>query len=131
MTFESKLTVQVVFVMLAVGAGQAQAEIPIDLVTASRAVLCLSPTNLSEAVQPAVANNQGRLRHLRCMRTEFGVPVTLMGSDTSLGYVPWQVRVHPQGIRGVTMWGYHSSFALPDGTGIAEHMRQDSRKRLR
>jgi hypothetical protein len=127
---ETKMRAQAVLAVLAIVIAPARAEIPADLVTAPRAVLCLSPSNLREAVQPAISKDQGRLRRLRCMRTDFGIPITLTGDNSTLHLgAPWQVRVRPQGIQGVTMWGYHSSFALRDGTAVAEQMRRDSQEK--
>jgi hypothetical protein len=119
-----------VLMLLAVGKGQASAEVPSELVTAPRAILCLSPSELPAAVQPLVSRDQQRLRKLRCMRIESGVPLTLMTPGDALNFdAPWQVNLRPQGIRGVTVWGYPSAFALPDGTGIAlQNRRHKSEK---
>ena len=115
--------------LLAVRAGPARAEVPSELVTAPRAILCLSHSNLPAAVDPAVSRSQEQLRRLRCMRTEPGIPLTVMTPRDALNLdAPWQVNLRPQGIRGVTMWGYHSAFALPDGTGIAPQTGRSVKK---
>jgi hypothetical protein len=92
-----------------------------ELVTAERAILCLSPGSLTEANRPEIARNQNRLRGLQCLRTGSGIPLTVIErSHDSI----WKVSFRPQGISGgVTLWGRVSSFATPDGGPLLQPTR--------
>jgi hypothetical protein len=101
-----------VILVLAAAAAQAVAE-PRELVTAADAILCLRAGSLSEASQPEIAQSQQRLRGLHCMRTEPGIPLTVLErANASV----WKISFRPQGIPGgVTLWGRITSFTTPDG----------------
>ena len=91
-----------------------------ELVTAANAILCLSPGNLTQASQPEIAQSQQRLRNLRCMRTEPGIPLTLIEQSAA----GWKISFRPQGIPGgITLWGRAKSFTTPDGTPLIHSTR--------
>jgi hypothetical protein len=97
----------VVVLLLAATADIARAQ-SVELTTAHNAILCLGPENLHAANRPAVAKSQKRLRDMRCMRTDAGIPVTLLDGPEIGG--PWRIRARPQGISaGVTIWALPSS----------------------
>lgn len=100
---------------------QAVAE-PRELVTAANAILCLSPDALIEASQPEIAQSQQRLRSLSCMRTEPGIPITLIEQSTA----GWKVSFRPQGIPGgIALWGRGTSFTTPDGMPLIHSTRAE------
>ncbi len=85
-----------------------------ELVTASRAILCLNPGALGEANRGD--QSQQSLRRLQCMRTEAGIPSTLL-SDFSDSV--WQVAFRPEGISvGVKLWAKPAAFTEPDGAPV-------------
>lgn len=97
----------IVALLLAATADIAKAQ-SVELTTAHNAILCLSPENLHAANRPAVAKSQKRLRDIRCMRTDAGIPVTLLDGPAIGG--PWRIQARPQGISaGVTIWALPSS----------------------
>jgi hypothetical protein len=105
-------------------AAPATSAAPIHVATAQNAILCLGPADLEQAHRPAIAKSQVRLRSLRCMRTEPGIPITVLDGPRIGG--PWRVRVFPQGISGgVTMWGYPSAFVAPDGSQLIRSVQAD------
>ena len=82
-----------------------------ELVTAPRAILCLNADSLDEA--NATDLSQQSLRRLRCMRTEAGIPSTLV-SGSSQSEV-WEVLFRPGGISGgVRLWGRPAAFTDAD-----------------
>ena len=86
-----------------------------ELVTASRAILCLSAASVDEANAPD--RSQQSLRRLRCMRTEAGIPSTLV-SGSSQSEV-WEVLFRPAGISGgVKLWGRPAAFTEADGAAV-------------
>jgi hypothetical protein len=99
-------------ILIVLATGSAQAAPPVnELVTAANAILCLHPGNLREANHAEVAKSQQRLRGLRCMRTEAGIPLTVLERPEP---DVWKVSFRPQGISGgVTLWGRAASFATP------------------
>jgi hypothetical protein len=100
--------------IIAATASSAMAE-PRELISADNAIFCLNPSNLDKAHRPL--NSQQQLRGLQCMRTESGIPLTVLDADELSG--PWQVLLRPQGIsQGVTMWALPSSFKAQDGSHI-------------
>jgi hypothetical protein len=112
----------VIIVILAAGGAQAAAQTR-ELVTAANAILCLRPGSLSEASQPETAQSQQRLRGLRCMRTEPGIPLTVLErANASV----WKISFRPQGIPGgVTLWGRITSFTTPDGAPLIHSARAE------
>ena len=85
-----------------------------ELVTASRAILCLNPSALGEANRGD--QSQQSLRRLQCLRTEAGIPSTLL-SDFSDSV--WQVAFRPEGISaGVKLWAKPAAFTEPDGAPV-------------
>ena len=85
-----------------------------ELVTASRGILCLNPETVSEANRGG--QSQQSLRRLQCMRTEAGIPSTLL-SDFSDSV--WQVAFRPEGISaGVKFWAKPAAFTEPDGAPV-------------
>ena len=102
-------------------AAQAAPE-PRELVTAANAILCLSPRDLTQASRPEIAQSQQRLRNLRCMRTEPGIPLTLIEQSAA----GWKVSFRPQGIPGgIALWGRGTSFTTPDGTPLIHSKRAE------
>src|SRR3954453_11559212 len=95
------------------GIGFAAADMPGELVTATDAILCVSPDNLDVANQAQVARSLTVLRGMGCIRIEDGIRTRLLeGSDIRR---PWRVRLYPVGISGgVELWGLPSSFTTPD-----------------
>ena len=86
-----------------------------ELVTASRAILCLNAASLEEA--NAAELSQQSLRRLRCMRTEAGIPSTLV-SGSSQSEV-WEVLFRPAGIfGGVRLWGRPAAFNDADHASL-------------
>jgi hypothetical protein len=104
------------------GAQTAQAaEDSRELLTAANAILCLRPGSLIEASQPDIAQNPTRLRGLHCMRTESGIPLTVLERTHAS---VWKVSFRPEGISGgVTLWGRISSFTTPDGEPLIHSIR--------
>src|SRR5688500_10784834 len=105
----------VIVVILAASSAQVAADTR-EFVTAANAILCLRPGSLVEANQPEIAQNQNRLRGLRCMRTESGIPLTVIErANASV----WKISFRPEGIPGgVTLWGRITSFTTPDGAPL-------------
>ncbi len=104
-------------VFIAMAEAQAAAE-PDELVTAANAILCLSARDVDAASAPGVAQSQQRLRGLHCLRTEPGIPLTVL-ERTQAGI--WKVSFRPDGIPGgVALWGRVASFAMPDGEPLAQ-----------
>jgi hypothetical protein len=86
-----------------------------EVLTADRAVLCLSQENAAVAREPAVAKSQAVLRAMGCLRVGAGIRVEVLASNED---ETWQVRFFPAGIsRGVVLWAHASSFA---GTRVAK-----------
>ena len=106
-------TLAVILILLAAAAAQAAAAESRELVTAANAILCLRPGNLIEASQPEIVQSHQRLRGLRCMRADPGIPLTVLErSHDSI----WKIRFRPAGIPGgVTLWGRVTSFTTPNG----------------
>ena len=112
----------VLLILAASGAQATQAaEDSRELITAANAILCTRPGSLMEANQPDIAQNQNRLRGLHCMRTESGIPLTVLErTHASI----WKVSFRPEGISGgVTLWGRITSFATPDGEPLIHSTR--------
>ena len=87
----------------------------LELLTAPRAILCLSAESVEQA--NATDLNQHSLRRLRCMRTEAGIPSTLV-SGTSQSEV-WEVLFRPAGISGgVRLWGRPAAFTEADTASL-------------
>jgi len=88
---------------------------PRELVTASRAILCLNAASLDEA--NAAELSQQSLRRLHCMRTEAGIRSTLVsGSSQSEA---WEVLFRPAGISaGVRLWGRPAAFTEADRAAL-------------
>lgn len=83
-----------------------------EFVTSANAILCLGPGSLNEASRAQTAKSPERLRSLRCIRTESGIPLTVLERNAGV----WKISFRPQGIPGgVTLWGRASSFTAPDG----------------
>jgi hypothetical protein len=90
------------------------AEAPTAFITASDAILCVSPSNLDFAHHPTVRKSQAVLKAMGCFRTEGGIQARLL-ERSDPGNI-WRVRFYPMGISGgVVLWGLPSSFTKPDG----------------
>ena len=96
-----------------------------ELVTAPDAILCMQPGSLNQASQPEIAHNQQRLRGLQCMRTESGIPLTVIERTHAS---VWKVSFRPEGIPGgVPLWGRVTSFTTPDGEPLIHSTRAERR----
>ena len=85
-----------------------------ELVTASRAILCLNAGSVEKANEPD--RSEQSLRQLRCLRTEAGIPSTLV-SRSSHSQI-WEVLFRPAGISGgVRLWARPAAFTEPDIPG--------------
>jgi hypothetical protein len=84
-----------------------------EAVTTADGILCLVPSSLLEANQPAVAKSQQRLQKLGCLRAGAGIRLTVIDGHKVDG--PHRIRFYPEGISaGLTLWGLPSSFKLPE-----------------
>lgn len=101
-------------ILVAVAVTPAMAEAPTAFITASDAILCVSPSNLDFAHHPTVRKSQAVLKAMGCFRTEGGIQARLL-ERSDPGNI-WRVRFYPMGISGgVVLWGLPSSFTKPDG----------------
>ena len=86
-----------------------------ELVTASRAILCLDAGDVDKANAPD--RSQQSLRRLRCMRTEAGIPSTLITGSVQAPV--WEVLFRPPGISGgVRLWARPAAFTEADGAPV-------------
>jgi hypothetical protein len=93
-----------------------------EIVTAPGAVLCLDPVSVEPATRSELS--QQSLRRLHCMRTQAGIPSTLLSESSQLQV--WQVLFRPPGISGgVRLWARPAAFTAPDGAPL--HMQRASR----
>ncbi len=93
------------FVTLAGRVGEA------EMLTTHGGVFCATPFQLRKAIVAANQDDGRQIRQLGCVRTGSGMKVILF-EQTAGPFGPWQVRMIPEGMSPVTMWGYASSFNL-------------------
>lgn len=119
------LAVALIALAASLAPDRARAAAPEDLVTAPDAILCMQAANLNEASQPEIARNQHRLRGLQCLRTEPGIPLTVIARPHAS---VWKVSFRPEGIPGgVPLWGRVTSFTTPDGEPLIHSTRAERR----
>jgi hypothetical protein len=98
---------------IALGMQPAVAEISGGLFTAPDAILCLARDNVGTANLPAVAKSQTVLNAMGCLRTEAGIPISVIDRNHAGG--PTRVRFYPAGIStGIVLWALPSSFTTAE-----------------
>lgn len=86
--------------------------------TSSIGPLCVNAFNLKEAWTAAAAGDQKWIQSLNCVTLPAGLSVLRIQPYVSSFTEAWQVRVRLPSGEGVTLWGHHPSFTLPNGEKV-------------
>lgn len=87
-----------------------------EFLTRDGALLCVSPRDMKEVA--AARSDPARLRALRCVKMEGGIPVRRIRSDRANALHLWEVTVDPDQPDPISAWGTAGDFLWRDGTPV-------------